>query len=137
MAQTPPTPERIVEALLVVGGAPRAARRAAEVVRGLTAEGLRAAVDTLNRDYRRQGRPYAIHHGPDGYWLALKPTFRSVRDRLFGSVREARLSQPAQDVLALVAYRQPVTKSELDGVRGCDSGPRLRSLLKHGLVAPS
>src|SRR5262245_19546649 len=56
----PPSPLRIVEALLFVGGAPLTAARAGEVVRGLTPAQFTEAIDTLNRDYRKQGRPYHI-----------------------------------------------------------------------------
>src|SRR5438128_12526362 len=57
---TPPPPMRIVEALLFVGGEPLTAARVCEIMRGLTPEQFSQAVDTLNRDYRRQGRPYVI-----------------------------------------------------------------------------
>jgi segregation and condensation protein B len=58
-----------------------------------------------------------------------------VVDRLYGSMREARLSQAALDVLALVAYRQPVTKQEVESLRGAESGGVLRQLVRLGLVA--
>ena len=54
---------------------------------------------------------------------------------MYGGVREARLSQAAVDVLALVAYRQPATRHEVDSLRGADSGGVLRLLVRHGLVA--
>src|SRR6266852_5024768 len=59
-AENPPSPVRIIEALLFVGGAPLTAVRATEIVRGLTPERFAEAVATLNHDYRLQGRPYAI-----------------------------------------------------------------------------
>ena len=58
-----------------------------------------------------------------------------MRERVFGGPREARLTQPALDVLSVVAYRQPVGKAEVDAVRGTDSGPVLRQLVRLGLVA--
>lgn len=130
----PPPVARIVEALLFVGGPPLTPQRACEIVRGLTPEAFRSAVDELNRDYRRQGRPYAIQAQEAGFVLALKPQFRGVRERLFGSPREARLSQAALDVLALVAYRQPVAKAEIDAQRGTDSRSILQQLVRLGLV---
>ena len=71
----------------------------------------------------------------DGFVLALRPRFQGVRERLFGGPREARLSGPALDVLTLVAYRQPVTRAEIDSQRGSDSGAALRQLVRLGLVA--
>jgi segregation and condensation protein B len=131
----PPPLERIVEALLFVGGPPLTAVRAGEAVHGLTAEQLRQAMDVLNRNYRQQGRPYRIRPREQGYELALLPRYRTVLDRLYGSVREARLSPAALDVLALVAYRQPVTRQEVESLRGADSGSALRQLVRLGLIA--
>jgi segregation and condensation protein B len=124
----------VVEALLFVGGIPLTAVRAGEIVRGLTAEQLHQAVATLNQDYRQQGRPYAIQTQHDGYVLLLKPRYRSVLEKLYGTAREARLSVQAVDVLSLVAYRQPATKEEIDSLRGAESGALLRQLVRRGLL---
>src|ERR1700722_14137873 len=106
----PPSLLRIVEALLFVGGPPLTAARACEAVRGLTPEQFKQTVETLNRDYRRQNRPYRVHLRDDGFELTLQPRYRAVTERLHGGTREARLSPAALDVLALVAYRQPLSK---------------------------
>jgi segregation and condensation protein B len=132
---SPPPVARIVEALLFVGGAPLTAIRACEAIRGLTEEQFVQAIDGLNREYRLQGRPYAIQARNGGYVLALRPRFHEVIGRLHGGQREGRLSPAAIDALALVAYRQPVTKQEIDSLRGSDSGSLLRQLVRRGLVA--
>ncbi len=131
----PPPLRRIVEAMLFIGGAPLTAERAAEAVRGLTTEQLREIIDGLNRDYRQQGRPYRIQVREQSYELVLQPRFRGVLDRLYGSTREARLSPAALDVLALVAYRQPITKQEVEALRGGESSSALRQLVRLGLIA--
>jgi segregation and condensation protein B len=136
MANAPPPPlHRILEALLFVGGAPLTPQRAAEVVRGLSEDDFHQAIDTLSRAYRSQGRPYQVQLQEHGYVLTMRSRFRSVREKLFGGVREARLSQAAVDVLSLVAYKQPATREEIDALRGADSGGVLRQLLRHGLVS--
>ena len=131
----PPSPVQIVEALLFVGGAPLTAEVAADAIRGLSPEAFRECVDVLNRVYRAQNRPYSVVHGPTGYVLRVNRRYASIRERLYGGPREARLNQPALDVLSLVAYRQPVAKSEIDAARGADSGPVLRQLVRLGLLA--
>lgn len=131
----PPPASRIIEALLFVGGAPLTAIRACATIRGLTEDQFLHAIDGLNRDYRRQGRPYAVHARNSGYVLALRPRFRAVVERLQGGQREARLSPAAIDALALVAYRQPATKQEIDSLRGAESGALLRQLVRRGLIA--
>lgn len=130
----PPTPLQIIEAMLFVGGPPLSAEHAAEAIRGLTPEQFRECIDVLNRVYRSQNRPYAVEHGPTGYVLRVNRRYSGVREKLFGGPREARLTQQALDVLSLVAYRQPVGKTEIDGARGSNSGPILRQLLRLGLI---
>jgi segregation and condensation protein B len=135
-ADSPPPPvKRIVEAILFTGGAPLSAARAADVVRGLTAPQLAELVEELNRDYRTQGRPYRVQLRDQGYELTLRPRFRAVVERLYGSNREARLSPQALDVLSLVAYRQPATRQEIESLRGGESGAQLRLLVRLGLIA--
>jgi segregation and condensation protein B len=131
----PPGPIQILEALLFVGGPPLTADEAADAIRGLSAEQFRDCMDTLNRVYRAQNRPYAVVHGPSGYVLRVSRKYAAVRERLFGGPREARLNQPALDVLSLIAYRQPASKAEVDGARGADSGGVLRQLVRLGLIA--
>ncbi|HEV3144693.1 MAG TPA: SMC-Scp complex subunit ScpB [Gemmataceae bacterium] len=132
---SPPPVMRIIEALLFVGGAPLTAARAKEIIRNLPEDQFLAAIDSLNRDYRRQARPYVIQMTEEGFVLRLKPQFRVVRERLLGSPREARLTPQSLDVLALIAYRQPINKAELDSQRGTDSRGSLQQLVRLGLVA--
>lgn len=133
--EVPPSPMRIVEAILFAGGPPLTAVRAGEAIRGLTPIQFTQALDALNQEYRQQGRPYLIQSQEQGYVLTLRPRYRPVVERLYGSTREARLSLVAIDVLALVAYRQPATKQEIDSLRGAESGALLRQLVRRNLIA--
>ncbi|MFO0810413.1 MAG: SMC-Scp complex subunit ScpB [Gemmataceae bacterium] len=132
---TPPSPVRIVEALLFAGGQPLTAERAIAAVRGLDAAEFARAIEQLARDYRRQNRPYAVEPTDGGYVLALRPRYRAVAERLAGAPREARLSKAAVDVLALVAFKQPVTRAVIDAQRGSDSAALVRQLVRLGLIA--
>jgi segregation and condensation protein B len=132
---SPPAVSRLVEALLFVGGVPLTLERAAAAIRGLTDSQFMQAIASLNQNYRRQGRPYFIQAEGQGFSLTLRPRFHSVVERLYGQTREARLSPPAIDVLALVAYRQPVTKQEIDSIRGVESGALIRQLVRRNLIA--
>src|SRR5207245_1978530 len=97
----PPSAEQLVEAMLFVGGHPLTSDHACAAVRGLTPERFHEAIDALNRRYQRQRRPYTVQVRDDGYLLSLLPRYRSLRERLFGGPREARLGQAALDVLAV------------------------------------
>ncbi len=128
-------PGQILEAMLFVGGPPLDPAAVGQVIRGYTPERVRDAIDALNRRYKAQNRPYAVVPRGDGYVLAVGPQFGGVRERLFGGPREARLTQPALDVLSLVAYRQPVARADLDALRGADSAAAVRQLVRLGLIA--
>lgn len=132
--ETPPDPLRIVEALLFVGGQPLKTERACEIIRGMSPEQFLEAIDTLNHSYRRQGRPYTILAQDQGYLLTLKPAYRGTVEKVYGGPREARLSTAVIDVLALIAYRQPATKADVDSLRGAETGSLLRQLVRRGLI---
>ena len=134
-AETPPSLEQLIEAMLFVGGHPLSAVTACAAIRGLTSDRFHAAIETLTRQYRKQQRSYTIQPHEGGFVLSVLPTYRGLRERLFGGPREARLGQPALDVLSVVAYRQPVGKSDVDAIRGTDSGGILRQLVRLGLIA--
>ncbi len=131
----PPSALQIVEGMLFIGGPPLTAAKACSAVRGLTPERFHELTDELARKYRRQNRPYTVQPKEDGFVLAVKPAYRGVKERLTGGPREARLSQPALDALSLIAYRQPVSKPEVDSLRGADSGGLIRQLVRLGLIA--
>jgi segregation and condensation protein B len=134
-AETPPSPEQLIEAMLFVGGHPLTAEIACTAIRGLTLNRFQSAIEELGRQYRQKKCPYAIQPRHDGFVLAILPIYRGLREKLFGGPRETRLGQPALDVLSVVAYRQPVGKAEVDAIRGTDSGTILRHLVRLGLVA--
>lgn len=134
-SETPPSPEQLIEAMIFVGGHPLSAVAACSAIRGLSPEAFHEAIENLAYRYRQQARPYTILPREGGFVLTLLPSYRALREKLFGGPREARLGQPALDVLAIVAYRQSVTKAEIDGVRGLDSASILRQLVRLGLVA--
>jgi len=125
---------QLIEALLFMGGAPLTAEKAAAVIRGLEADAFNQAIGSLGREYRRQGRPYTVQTQDDGYVLRLRPQWKWIEDRVRGLNRQARLSVAAIDVLSLVAYRQPISKQEIDAIRGTDSGALLRQLLRRTLI---
>ncbi len=127
----PPSPMKILEAMLFVGGAPLTAESACSAIRGLSHEHFRNLVEELARKYRLQNRPYAVVPTNGGYELELKPRYRTMRD---GGPREVQLAQPTLDILSLIAYRQPMAKAELDAVAGTDSAGHLRQLSRLGLI---
>lgn len=130
-------PRSILEAMLFVGNRqnePLTSAQAAELMRGVDPEEIPDLVDELNERYAASGAPYQIVGEGPGYRLVLRRAFFDVRDKFYGRVREARLSQAAVDVLAIVAYRQPVTSEEVNRVRGKPSNGVLSQLVRRQLL---
>jgi segregation and condensation protein B len=131
------TPRSILEAMLFVGHAdnqPLTARVIASFMRGVTPEEIDELVVELNSTYDDEGTPYYVVAEAGGYRMALRPSYHSIRDRFYGRIKEARLSQAAIDVLSIVAYRQPMTRDEVDELRGHPSGSLLSQLVRRRLL---
>lgn len=131
------SPLTILEAMLFVGNPasePLAAQRAAELMRGVEPSEIPDLVERLNERYAKSGCPYHIVSEGPGYRMTLRPEFAAVRAKFYGKVREARLSQAAVDVLAIVAYRQPVTAEDVSTARGSPSGSLLTQLVRRRLL---
>lgn len=134
----PISPHSILEAMLFVGDAgnePLQAERVAQLIRGVEEEEVEQLVHDLNAVYESTGRPYEIRTEATGFRLALREEFHRVSDRFYGRVREAKLSQAAVEVLALVAYNQPLTSHRVNEMRGHPSGPILSQLVRRELLS--
>jgi len=131
----PPPLERIIEALLFVASEPIMSEQFCHIIRGLDTQQLQECVRQLNQSYRRQARPYVIEQHGQGHRLVMRPRYRGVVEQVYGGVREARFSAAAVETLAVVAYRQPTTRADIDSVRGHESEGPLRQLVRRGLVA--
>jgi segregation and condensation protein B len=125
--------KRIVEALVLGAPEPVSAQKIADVVPGLEADDARALVAELQREYEEQGRAFEVWEVAGGYQLRTRPEYASYL-RLLHRERPLRLSRAALETLAVVAYRQPVTRAEIEAVRGVEVDAVMRSLLERQLV---
>jgi segregation and condensation protein B len=131
------SPRSILEAMLFVGrpdNAPLTSREAADLMRGVEPDEVDELVEELNAEYREHDAPYEIVAVGAGYRMTLRDEFHGVRERLYGRVRQAKLSQAAIEVLAIVAYNQPITTDELNKLRGTASAPILSQLVRRQLL---
>lgn len=131
------TPRSILEAMLFVGSSnnePLSGRVVAGLMRGVSPREVDELVQELNESYEAEACPYEIVSVGAGYSLQLRAEFSRLRDKFYGRVREAKLSQPAVDVLAMVAYRQPITRDAVNELRGQSSGAILSLLVRRELL---
>jgi len=124
---------RIIEAVVLASPEPISAARIAELLPRCNPTKVRALVKELNESYVESHRAFEIWEVAGGYQLRSLPEFAPYLKQI-QKTRPLRLSGAALEVLSVVAYRQPVTRAEIDHIRGVDSGAVLRSLLDRQLV---
>jgi segregation and condensation protein B len=129
-----PSPIDIVEALLFASDAPLETDRIRDVLDLPDAEAARALVRELTDRYETDGRILAIVEVGGGYRMVTRPDVAPWLVRLARARTRVRLSRPALETLAIIAYRQPVSRPEVDAVRGVNSEGVLDSLLERRLV---
>src|SRR5713101_3926535 len=124
---TTPEIKAIAESLLFVAGAPLPLRRLAEVI-GVAQAEVKPALALLLEEYAAPGRGVFLAEVAGGYQLRTVPECAEYVKTL---IREKpnRLSRAALETLAIIAYRQPITKAEIEVVRGVDADGVLNSLL--------
>ena len=122
-------------ALLCVDKALSAERLAEAMNLGEDGAGaVHAAVEELNGSYASTGRSFRVERVAGGYRLMTLPEHAGVVAALRGGANDGKLTRSAGETLAIVAYRQPVTRAEVEAIRGVSSGEMLRSLLEKRLV---
>ncbi len=126
--------KNLVESLIFVSQEPVTLDRLQAVCDGVPAAELQAAVDGLVADYAADGRGIHVLRVGGGWLFSTKPAHdREVR-RLLQIERKNRLSPAGLETLAAIAYRQPVTQSEVSAIRGVDSTGALKTLLEKKLI---
>jgi len=129
--------EARIEALLMTSDRPLSEARLAEIL-GVSGKGaskrITAAIETLNQNYAQTSRCFRAERLAGGWQLLTLPAFGPLLHRLHEQRQQTRLSQPALETLAIIAYRQPIMRAEIEAIRGVASGEVLRSLLERRLV---
>lgn len=131
------SPRGILEAMLFVGNpdnTPLTPRRIASLMRGVSPEEIDDLVVELNELYETQQAAYRIISESGGYRMVLDDSLAVVRNKFYGRIKEAKLSQAVIDVLSIVAYKQPITRDQLEELRGAPCGSILGQLLRRNLL---
>jgi segregation and condensation protein B len=125
--------KQIVEALILAAPEPVTAAQLADVVPRLKPAQARELIAELGNEYDEQGRAFEIWEVAGGYQIRTRPSFAPYLRQLLKE-RPARLSRAALETLSVIAYKQPVTRAEVELVRGVDVGAVLRSLVDRKLI---
>lgn len=122
-----------LEALLFVSDAPVEIAQLANIF-DLTHETLYGALKTLDHGYLQQRSALRLQEYNGRYQLVTDPVLATLVEAYLNLDLTTKLSAPALETLAIIAYRQPVTRAQIESVRGVDSSGMLRTLIQRGLI---
>ncbi len=124
----------VVEAALLAADEPLTLRRLAAVAGVSGGTEARRLVQKLQALYDEEGSAFRVEELAGGFQLLTRPEFHSWLSRLRRSGNELRLSSAARETLAIVAYRQPITRADIEAVRGVQCADVLHLLMEKGLI---
>ena len=139
---------QVIEALLFAAQKPLTTRELMSAIKGAggddelipnefakTSEAqVAAALEQLKIEYVQQGRAFQLAEKSEGWQLVSDPSYAPWVRQLFPAVKPARLTPPSLETLAIIAYRQPITRADIEAVRGVAVDGVLQNLMERGLV---
>ena len=125
--------KKVVEALLIVSGDGLRREAIMEVISEAGAKEVNECVTLLNEEYDRDGRAFTITEIAGRYRIVTRPEYMPWIKDLYQTGPE-RLTGPSLETLAIIAYKQPATRAEIEFVRGVNVGGVLKTLLEKGLI---
>jgi segregation and condensation protein B len=132
---TEPTLKTILEAILFASDEPVPVDRLADAAgEDVNVDQVREALRELVAEYDAGGRAFTVQEVAGGYQLFTRPEFSKYMKKLFRARSDAKFTQAALETLAIIAYKQPVTRAEIEDIRGVAAGDLVRTLMEKGLV---
>lgn len=132
--ETPADPHQIIEALLFASDAPLSAARLAELVGAGGVTEVRLCIAELNDRYTAAGMSFRIESIARGYQMLTLAAFQPWLAKLFKKSSETRLSASALETLSIIAYKQPLIRTDIESIRGVACGDVINRLRDMGLV---
>lgn len=129
-----PNCKPIIEAILFATHDPVSAQKLSSLIKGSDTRAIRKSINDLKQEYDASGRGFTLVEVAGGYQLLSRKEFSDYIRELHRSYAEAKLSQAALETLAIIAYKQPVLRAEIEAIRGVQAGPLLRSLTDRDLA---
>jgi len=123
-----------VEAILFTSDSPVPAAKIAQIGELPGQRVVKKSISALNERYEATGSAFRIEEIAGGFQMLTCPEYHDVLSRLLKARKDARLSQAAMETLAIVAYRQPILRADVEAIRGVACGEVLRGLMEKQLV---
>lgn len=129
--------KKIVEAVLFASSDPISFNRLREILEtklSFKPKTLRDALENLQEEYEEQQRGFRLEETEHGYLLKTREEYGAYVEQLFRNKRTEKLSQAAIEVVAIIAYKQPITKPQIDAIRGVDCSGTIQALQERTLI---
>lgn len=129
--------KQIVEALIFAADVPLSAEQMREVVEEATPSQIRKAVEALNVEYSQTNRSFHVVAVAGGFQMVTRDTYSQWVKKLFHKRIKMRLSQAALETLSVIAFKQPVSKTDVSAIRGVNCDGVVKTLLERKLITIS
>ncbi|MFH2145868.1 MAG: SMC-Scp complex subunit ScpB [Candidatus Omnitrophota bacterium] len=123
-----------LEAVLFVSDKPLNLKQLTEVFEGADSADIKEALNKLKEEYNESGHGVQIAEIAGGYQYSTHPDCAEYLKKLYKNRRVWRLSSPALETVAIIAYKQPITRAEIEFIRGVNVDGVIRTLLERGLI---
>jgi segregation and condensation protein B len=126
--------KKIVESLLFASDNPLNIQKIKTIIEGTGTREIQNSIAELNREYEKTGRSFMIVEVADGYQIVTREEFSLYIKKLYKGRTQSRLTQRALETLSIIAYKQPVTKQEMENIRGVNVDGVVKTLLERNLI---
>lgn len=126
--------KKIIEALLFASEKPITIEQMKEVIEDIDAKDIKTALLELKSEYENLGRSFKVYEVAGGYQMVTEPVFAEYLKKFYRVKSKDKLSKPALETLAIIAYRQPITKSGIEDIRGVNVDGVINTLADRLLI---
>lgn len=124
----------VVEALIFAADKPISLQEIKEIFKEVDGQAIRENIGRLQKEYESQGRSFQIVEVAGGFRMSTRPQFGEWLKKFYKFRHRERLSQASLETLAIIAYKQPIIRAEIEAIRGVDVAGVLHSLLEKRLI---
>ena len=127
--------KNIIEVLIHSSPNPISAKDIQYAIKDQKIGNLSKIIDEINKEYEGQGKGYRIEKISGGFQLLSNSIYHPYIERLQNEIKKPRFSKAAIETLSIIAYKQPITRAEVEHIRGVDSSGVIKNLLEKGLIS--
>ena len=133
-SENEPTLESVVEAILFAGEEPMSVGRLLKITEIGETKQIRDCIKSLNEKYKSNNSAFRIEQIAEGYQMMTLSVYNSWLKKLLRVRTDNKLTQAGLETLAIISYKQPIMRADVEAIRGVGSGEMIRSLMYKGLV---